>query len=37
MPVGATIGILVVGLILAGIGFPRRRKRKMTWFAGDGL
>jgi hypothetical protein len=25
---GATIGILVVGLILAGIGFPRRRKRK---------
>lgn len=30
MPVGATIGILVVGLILAGIGFPRRRKRKMS-------
>ena len=28
--VGATIGILVVGLILAGIGFPRRRKRKMS-------
>jgi hypothetical protein len=25
---GATIGILVVGLILAGIGFPRRRQRK---------